>query len=100
MAAKICYGENNERLRKIKEELFGEWVYFHEWSDDASELIAGCLYPLKQRDKVYIDLDERHIVATIHTKEQLESPPIWKEKPFIELAEEVTGWKIKLHNHK
>lgn len=92
----ICCGFHHERLRKIREELFGEWVYFHKWNDSPSELIANCLYPLKRRDIVCVDLDEKHGVAIINVKDRLESPPVWRERIFIELAEKVTGWKIRI----
>jgi len=95
MASQACMGRDGAHLKKIQQELFGEWLYFHEWSDDPKELIIRCLYPLKRSDVASIDLNHEKNTANI-TIRDIESPLLWRNQYNLTLAEKVTGWSIEI----
>jgi len=94
MASQVCRGNYGERLRRIKEEIIGEWLYFHEWCEDTSDLIVGCLYPLEKSDVESIDLDHEKRSAMIFVKSEQQSSPVWRSRYNMSLAEKVSGWSI------
>jgi len=96
MASQTCRGRDNKRLKMMQEEIFGEWLYFHEWSDDPKELIIGCLYPLKRSDVASIDLNNEKNTAIITIRDIEESPLLWRNQYNLTLAEKVTGWSIEI----
>ncbi|MHA1285677.1 MAG: hypothetical protein ACTSQP_24515 [Promethearchaeota archaeon] len=93
---KVCKGENEENLFNIQEETGGEWIYFHEWSEDIQELISTCLYPLKRSAIKKITLDNTNKIASIFLKRRTSSPS-WRDENKIFLTEKITGWKLKFY---
>lgn len=96
MASQACRGRDNKRLKMIQEEIFGEWLYFHEWSDDPKELVIGCLYPLKRSDVATIDLNHEKKTAIITIRDIEKSPLLWRNQYNLTLAEKVTGWSVEI----
>lgn len=97
MASQVCRGLYNERLKAIQQETQGEWIYFHEWSDDRREEIIGCLYPLRESDVEAINLDDGSNTAIITLRRYVrESPPMWRSQYNLALSERVTGWRIEV----
>lgn len=96
MASQACSGRDNKRLKMMRGEIFGEWLYFHEWSDDPKELIIGCLYPLKRSDVASIDLNHEKNTAIITIRDIEKSPLLWRNQYNLTLAEKVTGWSIEI----
>lgn len=96
-AYQVCRGYNDTHVKTIQlEETIGEYLYFNDWSDDPKELIIRFLFPLKSSDVKFIDLDDKSNTAFIMLSDIKESPPFWRNKYNLELAERVTGWKIKI----
>jgi transcription antitermination factor NusA-like protein len=96
MASQACTGRNGENLKMIQQELFGEWLYFHEWSDDPEELIIKCLYPLKRSDVASINLNSEKNIAIITIRAIEDSPLLWRNQYNLTLAEKVTGWSVEI----
>lgn len=96
MASEVCNGSQHERLRAIKDETVGEWIYFHEWFEDLEKLIISCLYPLRESDVDSIDFDYESKTAIVNLKNIRQSPPLWRDQYNLALSEIVTDWKIEI----
>jgi transcription antitermination factor NusA-like protein len=95
-ASKVCTGQDNDILRKLHQDLSGEWIYFHEWNADPKELIASCLFPLKRYEITSVDIDRNNSTAYITVDQQEKTSELWKSQYNLKLCEKVTGWKIKI----
>ena len=97
MASQACMGRDGTHLKKIRQELFGERLYFHEWRDDPEELIIGCLYPLKRSDVISIELDEENLIANVEvSNDEAYNEALGRDNYNVKLARELTEWFINI----
>lgn len=95
-ASEICYGIDHDNLRRIRDQVSGELVYFHDWFDKPEMQIGVCLYPLKREAIKVIEIDEfsKLAVITLDLQKTVDGPKLSDDN--IALCEEVTGYKIEI----
>jgi transcription antitermination factor NusA-like protein len=97
MASQACRGRDGGQLKKIQQKLFGEQLYFHEWTEDPKELIIRCLYPLKRSDVFSIELDEENLIANVEvSNDEAYNEALGRDNYNVKLARELTEWFINI----
>ena len=81
-ASYTCIGPANEYIIKIRRELKGELIYFHEYSNNNKKLILNCLRPLKENDVLSFDLDPESTTVVITVKDDGESQKAYWKNPI------------------
>ncbi len=95
-ASEICYGNQHETNKKIRELFPYEWINFHDWHQTPEEQIALCLFPIRRHQIRSIEIDDSSNLAFVTLVNVLNHNGLNKDDPNISLCEEITGYHIEI----
>lgn len=88
-----CIGAGGSRVKAAREELNGEEVEIVEWYSDTRKFVASSLKDVEIKD---IHIDHQRYEAVVFVYQHDMGKAIGKDGENLKLAEDLTGFKIKI----